>query len=90
MQLDDRLGDARDTIVRRLNALGIGTSVHYPHPVPRMTYYRSKYGYDAAKYPGAERISDRSFALPVAPHVSDEDAAYIASTVSATLGEAAS
>jgi dTDP-4-amino-4,6-dideoxygalactose transaminase len=47
----------------------IGTSVYYPQPVPRMSYYRNKYGYDAASYPEAEKISDASIALPVGPHL---------------------
>lgn len=72
---------ARDTMVTRLNEAGVGTSVHYPQPVPRMTYYRDKYGYQPAAYPGATAVSDHSFALPVAPHVTDEDAEYIVEAV---------
>ena len=29
---------------------GIGSSVYYPQPVPRMKYYRNKYGYDNKKF----------------------------------------
>ena len=49
----------------------VGASVHYPHPLPRLRYYREKYGYDAARYPNATAISDRSLNLPVAPHIDD-------------------
>jgi len=63
----------RDDVVDRLNAEGIGTSVYYPQPVPRMAYYREKYGYDPRCFPNAESISDRSIALPVGPHVSVGD-----------------
>jgi dTDP-4-amino-4,6-dideoxygalactose transaminase len=64
--LNEELPATRDQIVKALNDAGVGTSIYYPHPVPRMTYYKSKYGYDAAKYPNATAI-DRS-ALPVGPH----------------------
>ena len=37
--------------IARLNAEGIGTSVYYPQPVPRMTYYRDKYGWRDGAFP---------------------------------------
>ena len=67
--LEGKLEKKRDAFVARLNETGIGTSVYYPQPVPRMTYYRSKYGYNARCYPEAERISACSIALPVGPHL---------------------
>jgi perosamine synthetase len=76
----------RNDLVRAINAGGIGTSVHYPQPVPRMSYYRRKYGYDRSRFPGAEQISDETFALPVAPHVSDEDVTYIGETLGRLAG----
>jgi dTDP-4-amino-4,6-dideoxygalactose transaminase len=73
-------GDAaarRNEIVARLNAAGVGTSIYYPQPVPRMTYYRNKYGYDESRYAGAAAIADASIALPVGPHVACDDVNYI-------------
>jgi dTDP-4-amino-4,6-dideoxygalactose transaminase len=80
--------DRRNAMVARLNACGVGTSIYYPQPVPRMTYYRAKYGYDPARFPGAESISDASIALPVGPHITADDVAYIASAVSDVLAAA--
>jgi perosamine synthetase len=71
----------RNDFVRALNAEGVGTSVHYPQPVPRMSYYQKKYGYDASRFKGAESISDGTLALPVAPHLSAADVEYIARVV---------
>jgi dTDP-4-amino-4,6-dideoxygalactose transaminase len=71
----------RNDFVRALNAEGVGTSVHYPQPVPRMAYYQKKYGYDASRFTGAESISDGTLALPVAPHLSAADVDYIARVV---------
>ena len=65
--------EQRDQVATRLAAAGIGTSVYYPHPVPRLTYYRYRYGYDDSRYPAAENVSDASVALPVAPPVSEAD-----------------
>lgn len=76
--LEDTLAERRNEIVKALNDAGIGTSVYYPHPVPRLAYYRQKYGYDAGKYPNAAHISDHSVALPVGPHLSPEDMTHIA------------
>ena len=49
--------------------------------------YRNKYGYDPSRYPNAERISDRAIALPVGPHVADEDIDYIARQFAQSLRE---
>jgi dTDP-4-amino-4,6-dideoxygalactose transaminase len=81
VRLKGRWLGRRNEFVRALNTEGIGTSVHYPQPVPRMTYYQRKYGYDPAAFRGAEAISDGTFALPVAPHVDDDDVAYMIATM---------
>ena len=79
--LEGKLGPQRNAIIGELNAAGIGTSIYYPQPVPRMTFYQKKYGYDPAQFRGAESISDGTVALPVAPHLSAEDVDYIARVV---------
>jgi dTDP-4-amino-4,6-dideoxygalactose transaminase len=85
--LEGDAGQRRDALVGRLNAAGVGTSVYYPHPVPRLKYYREKYGYSPGRYPNAERISDRAIALPVGPHVGDADIDHIARTFAQALKE---
>jgi dTDP-4-amino-4,6-dideoxygalactose transaminase len=85
--LEKPLSEKRIDIVKKLNAAGIGTSVYYPQPVPRMTYYKNKYGYQAADFAQAERISDQSIALPVGPHMTTDDAAYIVENFSNILRE---
>ena len=84
------LASRRNEVVRSLNEEGVGTSVYYPHPVPRLAYYRNKYGYDAARFPQAARISDQSIALPVGPHLDSEDMAYIVEQFSTITKESAS
>jgi dTDP-4-amino-4,6-dideoxygalactose transaminase len=77
----------RDQIVAALNARGVGTSVYYPHPVPRLRYYQSKYGYDPGQFPHAAAISDGSIALPVSWHLSDDDVRHIEHSVKEVLEE---
>ena len=52
-----------------MNKEGLGTSIYYPHPVPRMNYYKNKYKYDKKNFKNATIISDNSIALPVGPHL---------------------
>lgn len=77
----------RNRLVTKLNLAGVGTSVYYPQPVPRMSYYRKKYGYNRQACCFAEAISDRSIALPVGPHLSDADVDYVAQTFVRILKE---
>jgi dTDP-4-amino-4,6-dideoxygalactose transaminase len=63
----------RDDIVRRINAAGVGTSIYYPQPVPRMTYYRKKYGIEPSRFPNAAELSDHSVALPLGMHLEPAD-----------------
>jgi dTDP-4-amino-4,6-dideoxygalactose transaminase len=85
--LEGELGKKRNSVISKLNQAGIGTSVMYPQPVPRMTYYQKKYGYRAEDFPQATRISDQSIALPVGPHVTTDDITYIANTFVEVLKE---
>jgi perosamine synthetase len=78
--MDDHLASKRPEIMAALTAMGIGSSVYYPQPVPRMTYYQDKYGYDATEYSVAALLSDNSIALPVGPHLTVEDMNTIATS----------
>ncbi|MCW5798226.1 MAG: DegT/DnrJ/EryC1/StrS family aminotransferase [Nitrospira sp.] len=79
----------RNEMVERLNTAGIGTSIYYPQPVPRMTYYRKKYGCVPGRYPQAEHISDHSVALPLGMHVGDGDVDRIVDTLKSSLTKSA-
>jgi dTDP-4-amino-4,6-dideoxygalactose transaminase len=85
--LNARLARLRFELVSKLNAAGVGTSVYYPKAVPDLTYYREKYGFAPGSFPNASWISDASIALPVGPHLNEDDMAYIAATVRAAISE---
>ncbi|MBN8568404.1 MAG: DegT/DnrJ/EryC1/StrS family aminotransferase [Ignavibacteria bacterium] len=71
--LDNTLVEHRPAIMNELTAKNIGSSVYYPQPVPRMTYYKKKYGYNAVSFKNAAILSDHTIALPVGPHLSEEN-----------------
>jgi dTDP-4-amino-4,6-dideoxygalactose transaminase len=52
-----------------------------------MRYYRRKYGYRDGQFPVAEWISGRAISLPVGPHLSADDAHFVAETVARALAE---
>ena len=85
--LDPKIAPRRPEIIEAFKAVGIGTSVYYPAPVPRMHYYREKYGYDEHLYPNAARMSDHSIALPVGPHVEPNDIDYIIEQTRMIMGK---
>ena len=64
---------SRDRVVDGLKARGIGSSVHYPGPVPLFTYYSQKYGYKPGDFPVAEWLADQTISLPVGPHLGPGD-----------------
>ena len=71
----------RDKIVQELTAQNIGSSVHYPGPIPLMTYYREKYDYKPGQFQTAEWLGNQTISLPVAPHVPDGFEEHIAATM---------
>jgi perosamine synthetase len=76
-------GDARDKIAEKLKENGIQTSVYYPHPVPRLTYYAEKYGYSSQKFKNSESISDSSIAFSIGPHLGEVELEQVVSALQA-------
>lgn len=83
--LEGKAAERRNDVLAMLKKRGVGTGVHYPHPLPRLQYYRAKYGYDPARFPNAETIADRSINLPVGPHVDAAALDYIAAQLKTIL-----
>jgi dTDP-4-amino-4,6-dideoxygalactose transaminase len=86
--LQGRRAPERNRLIAGLNAAGVGTSIYYPHPIPRLGYYTKKYGYDAATVPQAAAVSDHSIALPVGPHLTPDDMGWIAGCLHGLLKDA--
>ncbi len=75
--LSDKMSTFRHEIMNELTLKGIGSSIYYPQPVPRMIYYKAKYGYDEDRFQNASWISDKSISLPVGPHLKPNDIKHI-------------
>ncbi|THJ23522.1 MAG: DegT/DnrJ/EryC1/StrS family aminotransferase [Nitrospira sp. CG24E] len=75
----------REEIVRRLNTAGIGTSIYYPQPVPRMTFYKKKYSIEPSTFSNASQLSDHSVALPLGMHLENADVDFIVAALSDIL-----
>ena len=85
--LNDDMAHHRNDLLEGFRSAGVGTSVHYPHPLPRLKYYREKYGYDATRYSCSAKIADGSLNLPTAPHIDRPTVEYICETAIRLLGE---
>ncbi len=85
--LDEQLVSKRVDIMMKLKEVGIGTSVYYPKPVPYLSYYREKYKFGLGEFPVADKISLGSIALPVGPHLDEEDMKYIITYVKKNISE---
>lgn len=79
---------AREQVIESLKAKGIGTSVYYPLPLPRTTYYQER-AESASDFAISSRISAGSLAFPVGPHVDDQGVERMIESMRDTLSEVA-
>ena len=71
----DALGMSRDSVMRALRDLGVGTQVHYI-PVHTQPYYKELYGEQTLN--GAEHYYERTLSLPLFPAMEEEDVQRVA------------
>ena len=79
--LEGPLAPLRDRVAAAINDRGVGTSVYYPHPVPRLAWYRERYGDPGDCFPVATALSDCGISLPVGPHLAPGDAERVGAVV---------
>ena len=75
------IGLGRDQFIEKLNAAGVGTSVHFI-PVHTHPYYREAYGYKPEDLPVALDLYQRSISLPIYSRMSESDVATVIDAVS--------
>ena len=71
--LSKKIASKRFKIINFLKKNNIGSSIYYPHPVPRLKFYRDKYKISKRNYEIASQFSDRIICLPIGPHVLKKD-----------------
>jgi len=86
LQLEELTLD-RNTFTERMNAAGIGTSVHFI-PLHLQRYWRDRYGFKPEDFPVALDVYQRVVSLPIYPSMSDADIARVISTIRQILIEA--
>tara|TARA_B100000242_G_C43024586_1_gene476973 strand:- start:529 stop:1665 length:1137 start_codon:yes stop_codon:yes gene_type:complete len=77
IMLSKKIYKKRFEIINFLKKNGIGSSIYYPHPVPRLKYYKKKYKINKKNFLRASEFSDRIICLPIGPHVSKKDLDFI-------------
>ena len=70
----------RDRLKAHLEARGIGSAVHYPHPLHLQKCF-AHLGYQAGAFPRAEQAARECLSLPMYPDLTDEQVAYVAAAI---------
>jgi dTDP-4-amino-4,6-dideoxygalactose transaminase len=74
------LVERRDALQDHLAARGIGSHAYYPRPLPAQPAFRSVAPPDG-RWPHAERACAQSLAIPIHPHLTDDEVDRIADAV---------
>ncbi len=76
------LGLERAEVMRKLQALGVGTQVHYV-PVSSQPYYVDRYG--RQEMPGAEAYYEAILSLPIFPAMTEADVQHVVDAINEVL-----
>lgn len=76
-------GADRETVMDRLRADGIQSSIHYP-PLHRFSYYRHRY--PGVSLPRSEAFCAAELSLPLHPGLNEADVTRVVDSLSAALG----
>jgi dTDP-4-amino-4,6-dideoxygalactose transaminase len=77
--LDKKISKFRMQIVKKLNNLGIGTSIYYPIALPESTFYSSNPSISRTiSSENASKLANANIALGVGPHLEPSDMVYVA------------
>ena len=71
---------SRDRLKVYLESCGIGSAVHYPHPLHLQKCF-AHLGYRAGAFPNAERAARECLSLPMYPNLTDEQIASVATAI---------
>lgn len=79
----------RDAIQQGLADAGISTLIHYPIPPHLQDAYASS-GWEMTSFPLAKRIANEILSLPMGPHLRQDEAGSVASTINNAMATAIS
>jgi dTDP-4-amino-4,6-dideoxygalactose transaminase len=72
----------RDALQAALAQRGVGTMIHYPTP-PHLQQAYAQLGHARGAFPICESIHDEVLSLPMGPHMSEAEVAYVIEQVRA-------
>ena len=75
---------SRNELLEKLNANGIGTSVHFI-PLHLQPYWRDRYHFNPDDYPIALDVYQRAVSLPIYPKMTEDDVEFVIATVRSIL-----
>ena len=75
----------RDEIKAKLNAQGIGATVHYSPIVPLHPYYVAKFGYRSGDFPNSEAWAAEELSLPLHAGMTEADVDMVVSALREAL-----
>lgn len=84
IRLADEVAVARDQVVERLFAAGIGCSVHYI-PLHLQPYWRDRYELTPAMFPVSQHVYERTLSLPMYSRMTQADVARVAGALKEAL-----
>ncbi len=67
---------SRNDLIIKLNAFGIGTSVHYK-PVHMHSFYQKKYGFKSNDFIQSKNLYEKVISIPMYPDLNNEEVSYI-------------
>lgn len=73
----------RDEIKSKLQAMGIGTQIHYPNALPALKPYSSKNNME--DFPVADKLAKNGLSLPLFPELSKAEMEYVAMSIQGLL-----
>jgi dTDP-4-amino-4,6-dideoxygalactose transaminase len=78
----------RDAVIAELRAAGVESKAYLPciHLLP---FYRERFGFSGGEFPIAERVAERSVALPFYPALGEEQVDRVCGALAAALGQPA-
>lgn len=79
--------DQRDRVLQELNQAGVGAGIHYPQPL-HLTGAYAHLGLGSGAFPVAERAAARILSLPMYPHLTAEQQAFVAHHLEAAITRA--
>lgn len=75
----------RDSVLKQLNAAGVGAGIHYPTPL-HLTGAFASLGYKAGSFPAAEQSAGEILSLPMYPEITEAQQQRVVAELSKALG----